>query len=60
MKTPPNNPDKLDRPPSGTFTKVLTGVLSASPKDIQETRERAKAEKFSSRKRFRYVPAKPS
>ena len=40
------------------FTKALASVLSASPKQIQESRAQAKAEKPSLHKRYTYDPAK--
>jgi hypothetical protein len=43
---------------NSTFTKALASVLSASPKQIQESREQAKNAKFSSHTRYKYVPAK--
>lgn len=46
--------------PPGTLTTVLSHVLSATPRQIQDSRDAAKKEKFSSHSRFRYVPAKPS
>jgi hypothetical protein len=38
------------------FTKALASVLSASPEQIRESREKAKAEKPSPHKRYSYVP----
>jgi hypothetical protein len=40
------------------FTKALASVLSASPKQIQDSRAQAKAEKPSPHTRYTYVPAK--
>jgi hypothetical protein len=40
------------------FTKALASVLSASPKQIQDSRAQAKAEKPSPHTRYTYAPAK--
>jgi hypothetical protein len=45
---------------SDTFTRALASVLSASPKQIQESHDEAKKGKFSSHTRYKYVPAKHS
>ena len=50
-----NSPEKQ---PSSTFTEALASVLSASAKQIQESRDAAKKEKFSSHTRLKYVSAK--
>jgi hypothetical protein len=46
--------------PGGIFTKVLADVLSATPKQIQDSSDAAKRERFSSHTRLKYVPANPS
>ena len=38
------------------FTKALASVLSASPKQIQDSRAQAKSEKPSPHTRYKYVP----
>jgi hypothetical protein len=40
------------------FKAALASVLSVSPKQIQDSRVQAKAEKPSPHKRYSYVPAK--
>ncbi|MGF7179668.1 hypothetical protein RBB76_03675 [Tunturiibacter psychrotolerans] len=40
------------------FTAALASVLSASPKQIQDSRAQAKAEKPSLHKRYTYDPSK--
>jgi hypothetical protein len=40
------------------FTKALASVLSASPKQIQDSHAQAKAEKPSPHTKYTYVPAK--
>jgi hypothetical protein len=47
---------KADPTPHEKFTKALASVLSASPKQIQESRAQAKAEKPSPHTRYTYVP----
>src|ERR1700733_7416577 len=50
----------LTNHPSGTLTTVLSQVLPANPKQIRDSRDAAKKEKFSSHSRFHYPPSKPS
>jgi hypothetical protein len=40
------------------FTKALASVLSASPKQIQDSRAQAKSEKPSPHTKYTYDPAK--
>jgi len=47
-----------DEQPRSTFSKALASVLSASSKQIRESRDAAKKEKFSSHTRLKYFPAK--
>jgi hypothetical protein len=54
MKIEPSSSPK----PTSAFSKALASVLSASPKQIVESRDAAKREKFSSHTRLKYVPAK--
>jgi hypothetical protein len=48
--------DKQPQTPSEVFTKALASVLSASPKQIQDSRALAKAEKPSPHTKYKYVP----
>jgi len=44
--------------PEDKFTRALSSVLSADPKQIQDSRAQAKAEKPSPHRRYTYDPAK--
>ena len=54
----PELSSSTDKPPTSTFTKALTSILSASPKQVRESHDEAKKGKFSSHTRYKYVPAK--
>jgi hypothetical protein len=43
-------------PKNDKFTKALASVLSASPKQIQDSRAQAKNEKPSPHTKYKYVP----
>jgi hypothetical protein len=47
---------KKANPKHEKFTKALASVLSASPKQIQDSRAQAKAEKPSPHKRYTFDP----
>jgi hypothetical protein len=45
-------------PKKKVFNAVLSEILSASQKQVQDSHDEAKRGKFSSHTRYKYIPAK--